>query len=144
MKFVATPVAPPPAPAREAAQLLGDVKLEAQVFVLVGGLAFRFWRVEGGEDWTGGEATTAAKGHIVDARIMAASKAIAVDVLREAIGEKEPGTDTVRCPRCQRILSSSEMPKGGEIVAINCGPTHEVQFKDGRQLNVSPRGAVWA
>ena len=73
MKFSPTPIEPVPRPVLRDAMVGGDPVIERDVAVLVGGVAFRFWRLDD-DTWTGGTVETAVAGYPLDERWLTAAR----------------------------------------------------------------------
>lgn len=134
---------PVPRPSLNDASFVGNVEVHPRVYVVLNGLVFTFWRV--GDSWTGGSAITSGRGQPLDEAWIVAARSVAVALLQKEL-LKHGGTDlpviNVRCPECQRLLSSSELANGDRIVGVDCGPSHIVAVADGRALVFHPDGST--
>jgi hypothetical protein len=142
MKFQPTPIEPVKRPTIHDAKLLGGLE-DGDLLVAVGGVAFSFHRLPDG-DWTGGGAMTIGRGWEIDERWLTAARGVAAEALRAAImAGGEPGeepVETVRCPECERLLSSAALVRAIEVASISCGPAHVVAFSDGFEVIFGPHG----
>ncbi len=119
---------PEKAPTREDVQITGDVQIDRELFVRVGGLAFRVWREEGSPDLIGLQVLAAVKGAELSLPYFLAAQGLAVEAMNTAVrGERS----VLRCPECERILSSAvvEMQRNTEEPSsIECAVPHLVHF----------------
>jgi hypothetical protein len=143
--FRPTPIEPVKRPTLHDAKTIGNPTKDGDLLVVIGGVAFAFWRLPSG-DWTGGKASTMGRGWELDERWLTAARGVAAEALRGAImAAGEPGeapSEIVRCPECERILSSSALVREAVVVSITCGPAHVVAFSDGFEVIFEPRGVT--
>lgn len=143
MKLVRNDMDPVPRPEADAAQLIGDLKIESVVQVLVGGVVFSYERTEDG-DWRRAGAFTAARGHAIDQSWFLAAQQTADREVRagiEKLGGDEQVSDIKTCPECGRILCDPEIARRGDVDRIECGPAHALVYDGGaRTLVVYPGG----
>lgn len=132
MRFVSRALTPVPRPELADARVLAhNVTLDAELFVSVGAMGFRFARNEDG-DFEGGEAVTIGRGSEVDEAWLTAARLVAIEALRHALreagGEDDgPATETIRCDGCGKLLCSAELvPFSGKAKTVECGPEHVV------------------
>jgi hypothetical protein len=149
MIFRPTPIDPVPRPELSEARVFGDTSGD-RVEVAVGhAVTFAFTKLEDGA-WTGGQATTLARGYELDERWLTAARGVAVEALRaealrrgEHVDSDEMPTETVRCPDCERLLCSPLLVREPRRTGVECGPLHVVAFEDGARLLLGPGDAEW-
>lgn len=144
MKFRPTPIKPIERPTIHDAKLLGGLE-DGDLLVAVGGVAFSFHRLPDG-DWTGGGAMTLGRGFEIDERWLTAARGVAAEALRVAMlasdGTGDEPVETMRCPECERLLSSSALIRSAKVASVSCGPAHVVAFSDGFEVIFGPHGVT--
>jgi hypothetical protein len=135
VQFKADPIA---APTSDDVKVIGDLKMEAVVIVLVGVLLFRFQRV-GALEWVGSNAMSATKGAGVDETYIASARALALDAMRHEAARAAGEPTTTRCTECGRLLViPADMPRTMAASKLTvCGPEHVYEWADGTSLRIT-------